>query len=101
GDGPADPGVGDHDLQPAVLGHGLVDQALDLLLAADVAGDGRRPRDPGGGLLGQTLVDVGHDHGGALAGVGLGDGLPDPLAGAGDDGDLAFQAPGHHRITPT
>ena len=81
-----------------MLGDGLVDQVLDLLLAADVAGDGAGPVDAGGHLLGRTLVDVGHDHGGALGAVGLADRLADAPAGAGDDGDFAFQEPGHHSI---
>ncbi len=45
----------------------------------------------GRGGLGAGGVDVGHDHRPALLGQLVGDRLPDPLRGAGDDGHASVQ----------
>src|SRR5205807_9269970 len=51
-----------------------------------------------GGVLGVALVDLGDDHRAALGGQRLGVGPAEPLAGAGDDGDLPVEAA--HQPTP-
>ena len=86
------PGVVHHDVQPAVALHGVVDDPLPGVLAADVQLQGgavhlvrhRGEVVPGGG-------DVDGDDGGAVAAQRAGNRCADSAGGTGHDGDLACE----------
>ena len=89
---PRDPGVVDQHVDRAPLGHGLVDEALDVFALAQVGADDDRVaarrldlgRDLLGGPRGGGVVD---DDAGAGGAEGEGDGLADAAGGARDDAD--------------
>jgi hypothetical protein len=95
--GAAEPGVVDHHVEAAVLGHDRADQVLDLVLLGDVADDAAQSE--ARGRLGEPpLVPVGDDDGRALLDRLLRGGEADAGAGGrGDDHDLVLQepVPGH------
>src|SRR4029079_14997446 len=77
-----DAGICEDDVEAAVFGGDVRDEALHRILAARVAGDLR------------AFGDVGADHASAFASKQLDGGLADARGGACDERDLAFQ-PAH------
>ncbi len=85
-----------HDVDAAELGDGAVDEPRDHAEVVHVAGEHVGPPAPVADGPGHVL-EVGRragrqGHVGAGGRVEPGDGRPDPLAGAGDHGDLAVEA---------
>jgi hypothetical protein len=89
----SDAGIVDRDVQAAVLGDHAVDELTDGVRVADVCHFcvGRRP-DVVCHRLRRDVVDVDDDHGCAVIGEPVGDGLADAGAGTGHQSDLAFQS---------
>jgi hypothetical protein len=90
--------VVDKDIDAAEFAHRPFDDIPAMVRRLDIAGDENRlPArllDPFPRLLGiLVLVEIGDEDIGAFAGIGYGDGAPDPAIGTGDDGLLAGQAP--------
>ena len=88
-----DAGIAHADVDAPEGLHGRVDQRLDLLRIAHVAGD--EPR-----IVAQLLrlgaaagrIEIAQDDFRALLNEGLGAGEPDASRGSGDDGDFVLQS---------
>ena len=87
-------GVVDEDVEPAAALERLVGQPLHVLLGGDVDGEPDAVRELRRGLLGplRSAITIARPRGEAA-----GDGVPDPLRAAGDDGDLARRASSDRR----
>ena len=94
-----DAGVVEHDVEPAELGDGGVDQRLNLGLIGDI---GLLKHGIAAELGGQRLaalgIHIGDHHLGALGDEQLDGGAPDAARPARDDRDLAAQFLGHFTL---
>jgi hypothetical protein len=90
-----DAGIGDHDVEPAELVDGALDQRLRRRRVADRGDLDDGPSAGGGdrvdGLAGRRLVDVVDDDGGARRGERDRVRAPEAASAPGDDGDLAVE----------
>src|SRR5262249_1031467 len=88
-------GVVDQDVDASAGADHGPDHPHDLVLVADIDGNGQRVsarRSDGAGCrLRRFLIDLRDHHTGPLGGEGLGDGQADAVSGTGDDRDLTLE----------